>query len=123
MFNPTHYAYPINQPVYGHYPSVRYPSPYPEVNPQQLKMSAKALKPLMQDANKILESFTSSNDFAYKVMDAAQKSETDKIKSYIKELGISRDVEVKYNPDSIKLKLVNKTNQIDCCKLSISLHW
>ncbi|MCT2535871.1 hypothetical protein NC661_08110 [Aquibacillus koreensis] len=120
MLYPIQYTY-TQQPYYGYYAPVRYP--YPEVNTQQLKMSAKALRPLMQDANNILESFSSSEDFAYKVMDAAQKSETDNIKTYIRELGITRDVEIKYNPDSIQLRLVNQTNQIDCCKLSISLHW
>ncbi|MDL4842537.1 hypothetical protein [Aquibacillus rhizosphaerae] len=124
---PTHTQTYVNQyqyrPLYGWTPPSRSPSPYPEVNTQQLKKSAKAFQPLMKDANIIIESFATEETFAYKVMSAAQKSETAKIKEYIKELGVTRDVEIKYNPDGIRLRLVNHSDNIECCKLSVSLQW
>ncbi|WP_226035872.1 hypothetical protein [Aquibacillus saliphilus] len=121
-YYPLHSAYykeTTNLPV----SPTRTPPPYPEVNIEQLKQSANSFQPLLGDANKIVREFSNNDDFAYKIKDAAQHSQTDDIKQYITEIGINRPVEIKFNPDSIRLKLVNETNNIKCCKLTISLRW
>lgn len=118
-YHPPFHYYTGNQ----YYLRPRQPSPYPEINTDTLKESAKAFKPLMKDADKIIEAFTNSETFAHNIMDAAQRSQTEEIKSYLTEIGINRPVKVNYNPDSLRLELINQSNNMDCCKLSISLKW
>ncbi len=96
---------------------------YPQVDTTQLKSSAKAFQPLMDDADKVLNEFVKSGDFAYNVKDAAQRSQTEKIKIYLTQLGVSHQLEINYNPDAIKITFINQTNSVECCRLTVSLKW
>ncbi|WP_186576416.1 hypothetical protein [Aquibacillus kalidii] len=103
--------------------STRNPSPYPEVDTSRLQQSAKAFKPLMEDADKLIHAFSNSDSFAVNIMNAAQQSQTEKVKEYIKDVGITRPVDVTYNPDGIRLLLINQVDNIECCKLTLALQW
>jgi hypothetical protein len=96
---------------------------YPEINPEQLKQSAATFQELMDDAQTIIDAFANSKEFCYKVMAAAQKSDKRKVEQYIKGTGINRPVSISYNPDGINLTFSAATNDVECCKLSIALHW
>ncbi|WP_138420273.1 hypothetical protein [Aquibacillus sediminis] len=118
-----YWNYYPGQPVYP-YDVQRYSRPnFPEVNPTQLKKSAESFKPLMHEVDKIIHEFTDSDDFAYKVLDAAQRSQTEKIHQYMEEIGITHPMEINYNPDSLQLKLINQVDDMDSSILRVSLHW
>ncbi|SES64699.1 hypothetical protein SAMN05421676_10154 [Salinibacillus kushneri] len=97
--------------------------PFPEVDTDLFTESAQTFQVLMQDAEKIIEKIANSKDFAFHVMDAAQKSEHDKVKNLINSLDISHQAEVDYNPDNIRITLLAQTQNMDCCKLIMALHW
>lgn len=97
--------------------------PYPEIDATLFHQSAGAFKKLMKEATIILNKFSESEEFAYKVMDAAQQSNTDKVKALIKSTGVSGDVEISYNPDGINIAMVSKVEDKDCCKLEMAIRW
>ncbi|MDC3418303.1 hypothetical protein [Aquibacillus salsiterrae] len=105
---------------FPYYSLNRAPS-FPEVDTSLFQQSASKSHTLISQANKIVEKITSSNSFAFSVMDAAQKSETNKVKQLLKEIGIDQTVDVIYNPDGIKITI--QTNEQNQAKVSLSLRW
>jgi hypothetical protein len=123
---------------YNAYPPVLYPQPgystypvfplppyrqYPPVDPTLFNQSAIAMQKLMSDGSLILKKLAESKEFAFKIMSAAQESDTKKVQQLIDSIGIQSKVDIYYNPDGIRLTLSSKDEQIDCCKLAISLRW
>jgi hypothetical protein len=113
------------QPGYNTYPVFPLPSyrQYPPVDPTLFSQSAIAMQKLMKDGSLILKKLAESKEFASKVMSAAQESDTKKVQQLIQSIGIQSKVDIYYNPDGIRLTLSSKVEQIDCCKLAISLRW
>ncbi|QHS23116.1 hypothetical protein GWK91_09215 [Virgibacillus sp. MSP4-1] len=98
-------------------------NPYPEIDTTNFTESAQTFQVLMQDAEIIIEEFAHSKEFAFNVMDAAQKSEHEKVKNLINGLDISHPAEVDFNPDNIRITLIAQTKDMDCCRLVMALHW
>lgn len=113
--------YQASIPQTNYYSGVR--NQYPTVNTKQLTASASNFQKLMKDADKVIDEFANSNDFSYQVMEAAQKSDKDKVEKLIKGTGIKHPVNIQFNPDGIRLTFLAKTEQVDCCKLEMALHW
>jgi hypothetical protein len=121
-------AYPpvlYQQPGYNTYPAFPLPPyrQYPPVDPTLFSQSAIAMQKLMKDGSLILKKLAESKEFAFKIMSAAQESDTKKVQQLIDSIGIQSKVDIYYNPDGIRLTLSSKDEQIDCCKLAISLRW
>ena len=91
-------------------------SPYPPVDPELLYESAIQSNKLMKEASMVLDKLASS-------MDVAQQSNSQEVERLIHSVGITSDVEIKYNPDGLELEFKSKVKNLDCCKLSISLRW
>ncbi|MRG85193.1 hypothetical protein [Salinibacillus xinjiangensis] len=98
-------------------------NPYPNVDTTQFTESATEFQSLMKSAHKIIDRFANSKEFAYQVMDAAQKSDHETVKKLIEKEDLAHPVEIKFNPDGIDITLIAKTKDIDCCKLVMALHW
>jgi hypothetical protein len=96
---------------------------YPAVDVTLFNQSAIAMQKLMKEASLVLNKFAESQGFAYKVMDAAQKSDLKEVERLIKTTGIKSKVHTTYNPDGINLKLSSKVGATDCCHLTIALRW
>lgn len=96
---------------------------YPAVDPTMFNESAIAFQELLSEASLVLENLAESKEFASKVMDAAQKSDTEKVKELIESTGIHSKVDITYNPDGIKLGMSSQVQGSDCCKLQMSLRW
>ncbi|WP_188455524.1 hypothetical protein [Virgibacillus oceani] len=127
-FYETYYRHPAYQlgPCVHHQPVqyVPYVRPdFPDVNPNFFHESAGAFRQLLNDAAIILNKLADSREFAYKVMDAAQKNELDKVEELIRSTGIKGDIEVNYNPDGINLKMGSKIEDTECCKLDMAIRW
>ncbi|KGP72065.1 hypothetical protein [Pontibacillus yanchengensis] len=121
--NPVYFIpYTPYEPIRNVYqPQIR--PTYPEVNTDQLTESAKSFQELMKDAQLVLQKFASSHQFSFDVIDAAQKSKDEKVKQLIKSTGIKHPVDIYYNPDSLRLTFRAKQDDIECCKLTMALHW
>jgi len=98
-------------------------SPYPPVNPDLLYESANQSNKLMKEASMVLDKLASSKEFGARLMDVAQHSNTKEVERLIHSVGITADVDIKYNPDVLELEFKSKVQNLDCCKLSISLRW
>jgi hypothetical protein len=118
-------AMPYQQPGYNAYPVFSLPSyrQSPPVDPTLFSQSAIAMQKLMKDGSLILKKLAESKEFAFKVMSAAQESDTKEVQQLIQSIGIQSKVDIYYNPDGIRLTLSSKVGQIECCKLAISLRW
>ncbi|TFB21777.1 hypothetical protein E3U55_08085 [Filobacillus milosensis] len=119
--NIPYYYYPWYD-VYHMYNAGNVPR-YPDLDPTQFTQSAEAFRDLLNDASDILRQLSNSEKFAYEVMDAAQHSETQKVKQLLESTGIHNQVEVQYNPDGIKMTMRTNTQGTDCCHLSMNLRW
>ena len=104
-------------------PSNGSPSPYPAVDPELLYESANESNKLMKEASLVLDKLASSKEFGARLMDVAQHSNTEEVERLIHSVGITSDVDIKYNPDGLELEFKSKVQNLDCCKLSISLRW
>ena len=104
-------------------PSNGSPSPYPAVDPELLYESANQSNKLMKEASMVLDKLASSKEFGARLMDVAQHSNTEEVERLIHSVGITSDVEINYNPDGLELEFKSKVQNLDCCKLSISLRW
>lgn len=96
---------------------------YEEVDPAIFHQSAKSFQPLMDDGNTLLDKLSESESFAAQVMDAAQRSDEEKVKQLIESAGLQGTVTTRFNPDSITITLDSDDESKTCCKLSMSLRW
>lgn len=94
------------------------PSVYPPVNPDTLYESANESSKLMKDASLLLDKLATSKDYGKQLMDHAQRSENAEVSRMIKSIGLSSEVKVSYNPDSIRIQL--KSNSAE---MMITLRW
>ncbi len=117
--------YYVNGPGH-HYPHVPYrPSrpQYPTVDTSLLNQSANATKKLMNDANIVIDKLAVSQEYRKEVMQAAQMSDHEKVRSLMHSTGITSDVEIHFNPDGLRLIFKSQIDGQDCCKLRIALRW
>ncbi|MGM0845872.1 MAG: hypothetical protein ACQEUT_12925 [Bacillota bacterium] len=110
-------------PVNPYYAVHRYPVQYPPVQPKQFMDSADKMAPLLDDSKIIMNMVSSSEDFAKKLMAAAQKSNMEELNRLIKGTGVRKTPQIKFNPDGFTLIFSNKTANVDCCHLTIILRW
>lgn len=135
MFHMSHYVQPYQ--VQWGYPqntySIGYPlystrqytysREFPPVDPAVFTTSVMAFQSLMRDGNIILDRIAESDDFAYQLMDAAQKSDQVTVDQLIRSTGVSSDVKTSFTPDSIRFELRADVEGTDCCRLNMSLRW
>lgn len=96
---------------------------YPPVNPDLFYQSANETKRLMIDAGKVLDKLANSKEFGAELMNAAQLSDSGKVKELINTLEIDSDVEVDYNPDNLRLEFRSQLEGTECCRLLLALRW
>jgi len=94
-------------------------NPFPAVNTNKLKISAKRVKRIMQQIQLLTDKIDGSEQFAHDLMDAAQKSNKSEVERLITSTGITIKFETNYTPDNIRIVFTD----IDCCKLSLVLSW
>ncbi|ASK61822.1 hypothetical protein CFK37_06450 [Virgibacillus phasianinus] len=135
MYYPHYYPCPVyclpderyfyQQPIYCYHQVQPYqPRPeYPETDAALFHQSAGAFKQLVKEATIILNRLSGSEEFAYKVMDAAQQNDSKKVEELIKSTGVSVDFQTSYNPDGINIILISKVENIECCKLEMAIRW
>ncbi|MFC4558424.1 hypothetical protein ACFO3D_09385 [Virgibacillus kekensis] len=96
---------------------------YPETDPQLFVQSAQEFKSLLTDASEILDELAESEDFAKKIMSAAQKNNKQEVQHLIDSIGVDSDVKIDYNPDNLNLKMSSQVEDTECCQLEMAIRW
>ncbi|KAB7707833.1 hypothetical protein F9802_03740 [Bacillus aerolatus] len=81
------------------------------------------MRALLKETDLLLTKLTANNDFAFKLMTAAQASDRKEVEKLIKSAGVMTKSKISFNPDSIRMELGPDIESSDCCKLAISLRW
>lgn len=122
MLRYSHRVHPYQQiPIH---PYLIYPYPFrqlPEVKPDQFVKSAQSSMALLTDARTLITRFQ-SKDYARRIMQAAQASNSNAVNELLRTSGITHLPKIKYNPDGITLDFDNK-NAPPCCYLTLKLRW
>ena len=98
-------------------------NPYPAVNTNHFRNSAKQSMDLMKQANLLVTKITESDTFRNDLMMSAQTSNQKKVDEMITTAGITTSFETKFTPDGIGIHFQNKNEEGVCCELILILHW
>lgn len=120
--------YYVNYPGYYYNPyyqnTVSRPDQqFPPVDSKLLYQSANEMKRLMEDAGRVLDVLSESEEFGTELMNAAQASNMKKVEQLIQSTGITSEVDISYDPGGLRLEFNSKVNQQKCCRLLVSLRW
>lgn len=117
-------------PIFCHSPSYRKQqnphmtkSPFPPVNIEKFDISAHQFQRLMEQARLFVNKIVNSSQFAYELMDAAQRSDKNKVEEMIRTTGITIAFHVQFTPTAIQIILDNSTEKVNCCQLLVGLKW
>ena len=121
QFNDIHLFHKIYEHLYRTTiaPSER---PLPSANPDLFMKSAKLSQLLLNDAQKVMHTFSNSQPFAKRLMTAAQESNKAIVTAMIRQTGIQNIPEIIYNPDGIRFDFHPKIDE-DLCHVIVSLKW
>ncbi|QHE53400.1 hypothetical protein [Pontibacillus sp. HMF3514] len=95
---------------------------YPDVSTKKFQDSSQTYQNLINDSQVISQRFAESRKLRRKVMRAAQKSDHNKVVHLIQNTGISHPIEVSYNPDSIRVTIMD-VEERPTSKLIMALRW
>ncbi|MCM3745190.1 hypothetical protein M3193_13705 [Sporosarcina luteola] len=98
-------------------------SPFPPVNTRKLNESAKRFKQVMNEANLFIGTLTASDDFARRLMDAAQRSDQKEVERLVRSTGVTIKYTLSYTPSGIRIDFSNSDAQNSCCTLRMALGW
>ncbi len=130
-YNPyPHRAYPYSDPLWlfnehllQSQAPLRPQSPFPPINTQVLNTSAQSFQELLKQADLLAAKIVNSREFAQKLMEAAQLSNTKTVEELIVSTGITLKIKTYFTPSGIRIELNNAANAGDCCNLQMSLKW
>lgn len=94
-------------------------SPYPPVNTKKLGSSVKGMNKMVPQVQLLFDKITTSEQFAYDLKNAAQRSDKATVNRLIRSVGVTNQFEAKYTPDSIQIKFIEE----NCCGLTVALDW
>ena len=103
--------------------AVNPPNSYPPVDTRKFNASAKKYQILTKQINLFFEKVSTSEQFANDLMEAAQRSNTQKVEEMIKSVGITAKVNCKFTPTGIIIEITNGETGGDCCHLRVILPW
>ncbi len=95
---------------------------YPDVSTKKFQESSQIYQNLINDSQIISQHFTESGKLRREVMQAAQKSDHNTVIHLIQNTGISHPIEVSYNPDNIKVTIMD-VEEHPSSKLIMALRW
>lgn len=98
-------------------------SPFPEVDTRKFNASATRFKELMNQANRFITTLTASDDFAHRLMNAAQLSNQEEVERLIRTTGVTITYNLQYTPDGIRIDFSNNDAENSCCTLRMVLGW
>ncbi|WP_252504350.1 hypothetical protein [Sporosarcina sp. Marseille-Q4943] len=98
-------------------------SPFPPVDTRKFSASAERFKQVMNQANLFIGTLTASDDFARRLMDAAQRSDQKEVERLVRSTGVTIKYNLSYTPSGIRIDFSNSDAQNSCCALRMALNW
>lgn len=98
-------------------------SPFPPVDTRKFNASANRFKQVMNQANLFIGRLTSSDDFARRLMDAAQRSDKNEVERLVRSTGVTIKYTLNYTPSGIRIDFSNSDTENSCCTLRMALSW
>ncbi|MFS0690018.1 hypothetical protein AB1K89_12365 [Sporosarcina sp. 179-K 8C2 HS] len=98
-------------------------SPFPPVDTRKFNASAIRFKEVMNQANRFIGTLTASDDFARRLMDAAQRSDQKEVERLVRSTGVTIKYNLSYTPSGIRIDFSNNDAQNSCCTLRMALGW
>ncbi|WP_243299825.1 hypothetical protein [Bacillus litorisediminis] len=118
---------PFRYPCFpGHYGVTNFnypPRQFPEVDTTLFVESAKISKPLLTEIVNLLDKIEEPDPFSKRLMDAAQRSDKEKVRQLLKEAGVKSDPEIYFNPNGLRLTFSGKTDTEGFSSINIVLRW
>ncbi len=102
----------MNRPVY-----------FPPIDTSLFTSSAKTMQDVVRDAGTLSHVISTSHPFAQQLMHAAQQSNNPEVRRLLQTLGIRSAINTSFDPDSIRITLSRRANNIECCRLTVSFRW
>ncbi|WP_335870344.1 hypothetical protein [Bacillus sp. 2205SS5-2] len=100
-----------------------YPRDFTPVSTKLFKKSAEMSLPLIEDARLLMKNIIVSKSFSNKLMDAAQKSDSNAVNSLVLSIGMQSQPKISYNPDGLSIVFLKDYENVDCCKVNLALRW
>ena len=122
------YQYPIHPPMPVYPPQRMFqpvPRSYPPVNIKIFEGSVKSFR-LLMDQGSILLDRLGDQEFAGKMMSAAQQGKKAEVDQLINTIGLKVPVATRFTPTGINFQLIAQTDPnklISCCTLTVHLKW
>ena len=104
-------------------PCYRQQNSFPPVDTKGFEQSAKRFQELMKEVTLFINSIIQSTEYAYQLMDAAQKSDQVRVEQLIKSAGISIKYKLSFTPSAIQITFDNSTDNFSCCSMLVVLRW
>ena len=127
MYRPRRRPPPFRYPYFpSHYGFQNYNQPpreFPEVDPAVFVESAKVSKPLLTEIVRLLDKIEEPGPFSKRLMDAAQRSNKERVRQLLREAGVKSDPDINFNPDELRLTFLGKIGTTDVSKINIVLRW
>lgn len=114
--HPGYIAMPTPAPQHGR-------DPFPPVDTRKFNASAKRYKQVLNEANLFIGTLTASDDFARKLMDAAQRSDQKEVERLVRSTGVTIKYNLSYTPSGIRIDFSNSDAENGCCMLRMALSW
>lgn len=117
----TPYPQPFYHPFVGNL-SQRKKDPYPLVNVDRLRESARRFPDLMAQGKKLVNEIEASEDFSKELKEAAQRGNKQEVNQIIENLGITDSFETSFTPDNIHI-IISPKDEKNCCDFVMTLYW
>jgi cell division FtsZ-interacting protein ZapD len=123
-FPPHHQPKPLHYRPDGH-PYIQESRQFPIVQIKQFTQSGKRSLELLRDAQLFLNAVATNEAYSRALMDAAQRSQTNKVIQLIQSVGIKQRPEIYYNPDGLLVRFsrLDEDQKKECCRLLLELRW
>ncbi|WP_064092842.1 hypothetical protein [Rossellomorea aquimaris] len=105
------------RPFHSHYRS------FPQVETKTFMSSSDKTLVLLDNAKTVLDRIKSDKNFAFQLMNAAQKSNNQEVHKLITSTGIKVQPIVTFNPDGMRLVFDQTLGEVDCCHVIVIVRW
>jgi len=125
FYNPYYFTSPPPIPYQSFSFTQMIPRTYPPVNINILKSSIQSF-PLLMEQGSILLKRLSNDQFAMRIMRAAQEGKQADVDQLLRSIGLKVPVRTRYTPTGVNFELyvpAKPGTTVSCCSLTISAQW
>lgn len=133
MNNQYNYGYPASDPSYynqdidfyqnGNRTRQQGNSSFEETNPSYFMKAAGDVPSLLRDAEKISGRINNDTAHSKRVMEAAQRGQTEAVHAYLREIPLENRSAIWFNPDGLEITLSPRDLSNSSSSIVIAIRW